>query len=66
MNKSGMTLARKEEIRKILADERVSCNECGFYLSEHAGSNHDYVRAIRLEDELLAALDFADSALQGR
>ena len=73
-NKSEMmTHERKEEIREILADETRACSKCGYYVATHSRywrdehwPDHDYVRAIRLEDELLAALDFADSALQGR
>jgi len=53
-----MTLERKEEIRRTLADERVPCSVCGHdHEKRWDVTGHEYTRAIRVEDELLAALD---------
>ncbi len=63
-----MTPERKEEIRKMLENETRICSVCSesnpHYRSGIAAYDHDLVRPILIEDELLAALDEAESTLQ--
>lgn len=66
-----MTPERKEQIRQILSKERLPCKKCGYTYAHYrydydgyAQDNHDYIRPITIEDELLEALDAAEKELR--
>ncbi len=64
-----MTPERKEQIRQILSKERPPCEECGYtHIHYRYGiarfDNHDYIRPVTMEDELLKALDEVEEELR--